>query len=75
MHYAHQYNGKVFNQVEIKPEVRRLIPADNGLQLTSWRSPQMTGFYLAEFSMSYRPVGHGRPGIGSTTSSRFIPLK
>ncbi|KAF5383732.1 hypothetical protein D9615_003524 [Tricholomella constricta] len=36
------YNGKVFNSVEIKPE--------------------MTGHYLAEFSCSYRPVKHGRPG-------------
>ncbi|CCM02431.1 uncharacterized protein FIBRA_04530 [Fibroporia radiculosa] len=49
------YNGKVFNSVEIKPE--------------------MTGHYLAEFSCSYKPVKHGRPGIGATHSSRFIPLK
>ncbi len=49
------YNGKVFNLVEIKPE--------------------MVGYYLAEFSISYRSVRHGRPGIGSNNSSRFIPLK
>ncbi|PSC76600.1 40S ribosomal S15 [Micractinium conductrix] len=49
------YNGKTFNQVEIKPD--------------------MIGHYLAEFSISYKPVGHGRAGIGATTSSRFIPLK
>uniref|UniRef100_A0A0N5AVA8 40S ribosomal protein S15 n=1 Tax=Syphacia muris TaxID=451379 RepID=A0A0N5AVA8_9BILA len=49
------YNGKVFNQVEIKPE--------------------MIGHYLGEFSISYKPVKHGRPGIGATHSSRFIPLK
>ncbi|TVU41912.1 hypothetical protein EJB05_15471, partial [Eragrostis curvula] len=49
------YNGKTFNQVEIKPE--------------------MIGHYLAEFSLSYKPVKHGRPGIGATHSSRFIPLK
>eukprot|EP01039_Chlorochromonas_danica_P004781 gene4781-5241_t len=36
---------------------------------------EMVGYYLAEFSISYRPVRHGRPGIGSTNSSRFIPLK
>ena len=35
----------------------------------------MVGYYLGEFSISYRPVRHGRPGIGSTNSSRFIPLK
>ncbi|KAJ4821916.1 ribosomal protein S15 [Turnera subulata] len=49
------YNGKTFNQVEIKPE--------------------MIGHYLAEFSISYKPVKHGRPGMGATHSSRFIPLK
>lgn len=49
------YNGKEFNQVEIKPE--------------------MLGRYLGEFSITYRPVAHKRPGAGSTTSSRFIPLK
>ncbi|PWN20322.1 putative ribosomal protein S12, cytosolic [Microstroma glucosiphilum] len=49
------YNGKVFNTVEIRPE--------------------MTGHYLAEFSMSYIPTRHGKPGLGSTNSSRFIPLK
>ncbi|KAI8624692.1 40S ribosomal protein S15 [Xylariaceae sp. FL1651] len=49
------YNGKVFNSVDIRPE--------------------MVGHYLAEFSISYQPVKHGRPGIGATHSSRFIPLK
>ncbi|EDQ91226.1 uncharacterized protein MONBRDRAFT_17960 [Monosiga brevicollis MX1] len=49
------YNGKTFNQVEIKAE--------------------MTGHYLGEFSITYKPVKHGRPGIGATNSSRFIPLK
>ncbi|KAL6227354.1 hypothetical protein ACLB2K_001313 [Fragaria x ananassa] len=41
------YNGKTFNQVEIKPE--------------------MISHYLAEFSISYKPVKHGRPGIGATS--------
>ena len=49
------YNGKVFNLVEIKPE--------------------MIGRYLAEFSITYKPTLHGRPGLGATHSSRFIPLK
>ena len=49
------YNGKTFNQVEIKPE--------------------MVGYYLGEFSITYKPVRHGKPGIGATHSSRFIPLK
>jgi small subunit ribosomal protein S15e len=35
----------------------------------------MLGSYLGEYSITYRPVRHGRPGLGSTNSSRFIPLK
>ena len=49
------YNGKSFNQVEIKAE--------------------MIGHYLGEFSITYKPTLHGRPGIGATHSSRFIPLR
>ncbi|KAI9502918.1 ribosomal protein S15 [Coemansia spiralis] len=37
--------------------------------------PEMIGHYLGEFSMTYKPVRHGRPGMGATHSSRFIPLK
>merc|ERR1712110_575983 len=50
------YNGKTFNQVEVKPE--------------------MIGHYLGEFSISYKPVKHGRPASepptapGSSPSSR-----
>ena len=36
--------------------------------------PEMTGHYLAEFSISYKPVKHGRPGIGATHSSRLCVL-
>ena len=37
--------------------------------------PEMIGHYLGEFSLTYKPVHHGRPGIGATHSSRFVPLK
>ena len=37
--------------------------------------PEMVGTYTGEYSISYKPVKHGRPGIGATHSSRFIPLK
>ncbi len=46
------YNGKVFNTVEIKPE--------------------MVGTYLGEYSITYRPVSHGRAGLAG---GKFIPLK
>jgi small subunit ribosomal protein S15e len=49
------YNGKVFNLVNIMPE--------------------MVGHYLGEFSISYRPVRHGRPGMAANGTNKFIPLK
>jgi len=49
------YNGKAFNQIEIRPE--------------------MIGHYLGEFSITYKPVKHGRPGVGASSSSKFVPLK
>ncbi|CAN6441056.1 unnamed protein product [Victoria cruziana] len=47
------YNGKTFNQVEIKPE--------------------MIGHYLAEFSISYKPVKHGRPGSLIPITAPLLP--
>ena len=37
--------------------------------------PEMLGHYLGEFSITYKPVTHGRPGVGATHSSKFVPLK
>lgn len=34
----------------------------------------MTGHYLGEFSCSYRPVKHGRPGVRSITIILFLHL-
>lgn len=48
-----------------------LCPQHGSLPL----QPEMIGHYLGEFSITYKPVKHGRPGIGATHSSRFIPLK
>ena len=100
------YNGKTFNQVEIRVSSSCPFGYD---RLTSSSSPllsvrsaysrpclfssshihthtrsllhtlfvqtDMIGHYLGEFSITYKPVRHGRPGIGATNSSRFIPLK
>lgn len=37
--------------------------------------PEMIGYYLGEFAMSYKRVAHGRPGVGATSSSKFVPIK
>ncbi|KAH9386769.1 small subunit ribosomal protein S15e [Nematocida major] len=37
--------------------------------------PEMIGFKLADFSSPQKMVSHGKPGIGATSSSKFVPLK
>jgi len=61
----------------IMPEmIGSVIGVHNGKVFTSVEvKADMVGHYLGEFSMSYKPVRHGRPGIGATSSSKFVPLK
>ena len=33
----------------------------------------MVGHYLGEFSITYKPVTHGRPGMGMGIGNKFIP--
>lgn len=37
--------------------------------------PEMIGHYLGEFAITNKPVKHGTPGIGSSRSSMYVPLK
>ena len=37
--------------------------------------PNMVGHFLGEFSLTYKPVHHGKVGIGATRSSKFVPLR
>ena len=61
----------------ILPEmVASVIGVHNGSQYAAVEvRPDMIGHYLGEFSMTYKPVTHNRPGMGSTASAKFIPLK
>merc|ERR1711973_214780 len=61
----------------IVPEMTgSIVGVHNGKTYTQVEiKPEMIGHYLGEFSITYKPVKHGRPGIGATHSSRFIPLK
>jgi len=61
----------------ILPEmIGSVVGVYNGKSFTQVEiKPEMIGHYLGEFSLSYKPVSHGRPGIGATHSSRFVPLK
>ncbi|AAZ12298.1 40S ribosomal protein S15, putative [Trypanosoma equiperdum] len=63
--------------VVITPEmVGSVVGIYNGRQFNAVEiKGEMIGHYLGEFSLTYKPVAHGRPGFGATHSSRFIPLK
>ncbi|MCD1171643.1 30S ribosomal protein S19, partial [Bacillus anthracis] len=64
------------NMIIVPEMVGSIVGVYNGKAFTQVEiKPEMIGHYLGEFSMTYKPVKHGRPGIGATHSSRFIPLK
>lgn len=37
--------------------------------------PSMIGHYLGEYAMTNKRVVHGAPGVGSSRSSLYVPLK
>mmetsp|Transcript_48728 Transcript_48728/g.128766 ORF Transcript_48728/g.128766 Transcript_48728/m.128766 type:complete len:151 (+) Transcript_48728:38-490(+) len=61
----------------IMPEmIGSMVGVYNGKTFTAVEiKAEMIGTYLAEYSMTYKPIKHGRPGIGATASSKFVPLK
>ncbi|XP_045481037.1 40S ribosomal protein S15 [Harmonia axyridis] len=64
------------NMIIVPEMVGSIVGVYNGKAFTQVEvKPEMIGHYLGEFSLTYKPVKHGRPGIGATHSSRFIPLK
>eukprot|EP01135_Chromosphaera_perkinsii_P004203 Nk52_evm22s271 gene=Nk52_evmTU22s271 len=64
------------NMIIVPEMIGSVVGVYNGKEFCGIEiKPEMTGHYLGEFAMSYKPTRHGRPGIGSTHSSRFIPLK
>ncbi|KAJ9106221.1 ribosomal protein S15 [Naganishia vaughanmartiniae] len=64
------------NMIIVPEMIGSVAGVYNGKSFTTVEvKPEMTGHYLGEFSITYKPVSHGRAGLGSTNSSRFIPLK
>lgn len=61
----------------ILPEmIGRTINIHNGLEFVAVNvNEKMVGHYLGEYAITNRPVRHGRPGIGASRSSMYIPLK
>jgi len=65
------------NMIIVPEMVGSMVGVYNGLNFTQVEvKPDMIGHYLGEFSITYKPVKHGRPGVGSTgTANKLIPLK
>merc|ERR1712221_18755 len=64
------------NMIVLPDTIGSIVGVHNGKTYNQVEiKPEMVGHYLGEFSLTYKPVRHGRPGIGATHSSRFIPLK
>jgi small subunit ribosomal protein S15e len=59
----------------IVPEmVASVVGVYNGLGFTQVEiKPDMIGHYLGEFSITYKPVKHGRAGVGGA-GAKFVPL-
>merc|ERR1712194_602907 len=61
------------NMVIVPEMVGSIVAIYNGkLFMTAEVKPEMIGTYLAEYAFTYKPIRHGKPGLGST-SARFIP--
>jgi len=64
------------NMIIVPEMVASVVGVYNGHTFTQVEiKPDMIGHYLGEFAITYKPVKHGRPGVGSSGASRFVPLK
>ena len=64
------------NCIVLPSMVQSVINVHNGKGYNSIEvKPEMIGYYLGEFAMTYKRVSHGKPGVGATHSSKFVPIK
>lgn len=61
----------------ILPEmIGKIVRVFNGKEFVDVRiDAKKVGHYLGEYAITNQPVRHGRPGIGASRSSMYIPLK
>lgn len=61
----------------ILPEmIGKTVHVFNGLEFIEVKIDiKKVGHYLGEYAITNKPVRHGRPGIGASRSSMYIPLK
>ena len=63
------------NCIVLPSMVQSVINVHNGKGYNSIEvKPEMIGYYLGEFGMTYKRVSHGKPGVGATHSSKFAPI-
>eukprot|EP00913_Durusdinium_trenchii_P032769 g30676.t1 len=63
------------NMVIVPEMIGSVVGVYNGKQyITVEIKPEMIGHYLGEFSITYKPIKHGRAGMMSK-NSQFVPLK
>ena len=76
-----QDNGKPIKtharDMVVLPEmIGKMILVHSGQGFVEVRiNEKMLGHYLGEFVTTNKPVRHGKPGIGASRSSMYIPLK
>jgi len=59
------------NMIVLPDMIGSVVGVHNGKDFNQVEiKPEMIGHYLGEFSMTYKPVRHGRPGIGATHNCR-----
>merc|ERR1712224_316171 len=64
------------NMVIVPEMIGSVVGVYNGKNFINVEiKPEMIGHYLAEFSITYHPVQHGRGGKGGKAEMKFAPLK
>ena len=64
------------NMIILPEMVGVTVLVHNGKEFTPVEiAPEMIGHYLGEFAITHKPVKHGSPGIGSSRSSMYVPLR
>ncbi len=64
------------DMVVIPEMIGKTILIHSGQEFVEIRiNEKMLGHYLGEFVITNKPVRHGKPGIGASRSSMYIPLK
>merc|ERR1712060_47005 len=63
------------NMVMVPEMIGSVVGVYNGKQYLNVEvKPEMVGHYCGEFSITKKPIKHGRAGMGSTKSASFSPL-